>query len=85
MFLSFFEESSSRPFIWYPVYENWMSSSFYRTYESLINKYEILSNFPLWAAITQLAHNCSDVNMGFQKLETITFDLMYVDKCCFSE
>ena len=45
---------------------------------------KILSNFPLWAAITQLAHNCRDVNVGFQKLETITFDLMYVDKC-FSE
>ena len=24
-------------------------------------------------------------NMGFQKLETISFDLMYVDKQCFSE
>ena len=35
---------------------------------------------PLWAVITQFAHKCRNVNMGFQKLETITFDLMYVDK-----
>ena len=45
----------------------------------LLINIKILSNFPLWAAITQLAHNCRDVNMGFQKLETTTFDLMYVD------
>ena len=29
--------------------------------------------------ITQLAHKCRDVNMGFQKLETISSDLMYAD------
>ena len=46
---------------------------------------KLLSNFPLWAAIAQLVHKCRYVNMGFQKLETISFDLMHVDKCCFSE
>ena len=30
--------------------------------------------------ITQLAARCRNVNMGFQKLEPISFDLMYVDK-----
>ena len=32
------------------------------------------------AQITQLAARCHNVNMGFQKLEPISFDLMYVDK-----
>ena len=46
---------------------------------------KILSNFPLSAVITLLAQKCCDVNMGFQKWETISFELMHVDKQPFSE
>ena len=41
---------------------------------------KILSKIPLWTVITQLTHEYCDISMGFQKLKTISFDLMYVDK-----
>ena len=40
----------------------------------------IWGNYPLCGVITQLAARCCNVNMGFQKLEPISFNLMYVDK-----
>ena len=42
------------------------------------------NNVPLWAAITQLAPRCCDINMGFQKLETISFELMYLHIPCWT-
>ena len=44
------------------------------------NILKIWGDYPLCGVITQLAARCGNVNMGFQKQETISFDLMYVDK-----
>ena len=44
------------------------------------NILKLWGNYPLCGVIIQLAIRCHNVNMGFQKLELISFDLMYVDK-----
>ena len=49
-------------------------------FPSYSNILKIWGNYPLRGIITQLAARCRNVNMGFQKLESISFDLMYVDK-----
>ena len=47
--------------------------------------FKLWGNFTLCGVITQLAARCLNVNMGFQKLESISFDLLFVDKWSTSE
>ena len=46
----------------------------------LFNYIKIWGNYPLCGVITQLATKCRNVNIDFQKLEPISFNLMYVYK-----
>ena len=50
--------------------------------KTMLFKYikKIWGNYPLCGVITQLAARCRNANMGFQKLEPISFDLMHVDQ-----
>ena len=50
----------------------------------LVHCYSIVlkqwDNCPLCGVLTQLTARCCNVNKGFQKLETISIDLIYVDE-----